>query len=254
MKKPFFRTYRPLKPSPNSGWSSWAFIRDRRYVSDPRSYIRPFLLIQRDLIALSRYVSLVPDNYGAHSEEIHRLLQLCCIEFVSNAKAIMAANKYEKVPSRPGMEHFSRIEHSHHLSSYEVELSEWREQKLDPFAGWRIGKVLKWWEAHTRTKHDRVGTNPPTLGDLLNAVAGLVVILSAQFRTEDFSNSSDALAAQGYSYYSFGDIAIGGLFRVKFPNDWGDESYDFDWNVLKGEKEPFAKFDYDAVELIKVRS
>jgi hypothetical protein len=42
--------------------------------------------------------------------------------------------------------------------------------------------------------------------------------------------------------------SIGSLFRIKYPDDWLDaECYDFDWTVLKTQKDRFEKIDYNAI-------
>jgi hypothetical protein len=76
-----------------------------------------------------------------------------------------------------------------------------------------------WYSAYNATKHDRhnefVRAN---LENLLNAVSGLVALLSAQFCREDFSPGPDLFAAEGPND-SF-ESAIGSYFRVKFPDEW----------------------------------
>lgn len=72
-------------------------------------------------------------------------------------------------------------------------------------------------------------------------------MLSSQFCTETFSPASSSLAIGGYDYYD-GQPALGGFFRIKFPNDWDDdELYDFNWSELKNETDRFNKIDYDAI-------
>ncbi len=81
-----------------------------------------------------------------------------------------------------------------------------------------------------------------TFDNLLDAVCGLLVLLSSQFETNDFCSSD---------YLTFGGTndgmknGIGGFFRVGFPNDWPQEMrYDFDWQALKHEEDPFQTIDY----------
>lgn len=57
--------------------------------------------------------------------------------------------------------------------------------------------------------------------NLLNSVAGLLVLLSSQFGTQDFSPGEESLTANGDSYYS-GTPALGGFFHIEFPKDWSD--------------------------------
>jgi hypothetical protein len=44
------------------------------------------------------------------------------------------------------------------------------------------------------------------------------------------------------------EAAIGDLFRIKYPDDWQEEEiYDFDWTVLRNQKERFEKINFDAI-------
>jgi hypothetical protein len=79
------------------------------------------------------------------------------------------------------------------------------------------------------------------------AVAALLVLISSQFFTEDFSAGSRGFGGSGYDYHPM-EPSIGSLFRIKYPDDWVDaEHYDFDWTVLKNHTDRFEKIDYDAV-------
>ena len=41
------------------------------------------------------------------------------------------------------------------------------------------------------------------------------------------------------------ESAIGEYFRVKFPTDWDvSERYEFDWNQLKNDTDPFQNSNY----------
>ncbi|WP_321493505.1 hypothetical protein [uncultured Desulfobacter sp.] len=79
----------------------------------------------------------------------------------------------------------------------------------------------------------------------MNATAGLLVLLSSQFRTEDFSPTESALSIGSNGYYT-GQSAIGGFFQIEFPDDWSeDEKYDFNWSELKKQSDRFEKINYD---------
>jgi hypothetical protein len=44
------------------------------------------------------------------------------------------------------------------------------------------------------------------------------------------------------------ESGIGEYFRVKFPNNMPAElRYDFDWQSLKNDDDPFQNFDYNSV-------
>jgi hypothetical protein len=73
------------------------------------------------------------------------------------------------------------------------------------------------------------------------------VVISSQFKGEDFEPTARTLAVDGYDYHEM-EPATGSLFRIKYPEDWtDDELYEFDWSNLKSDPDRFAKFNYDAI-------
>jgi len=139
---------------------------------------------------------------------------------------------------------------THHLSSYRIHLPIWAgsHSTFTPFAEWNSGQELSWYQAYNKSKHDRHHHfKQANVKNLLNAVTGLLVLLSSQFRTETFSPASRSLSVSGYEYYD-GETAIGEFFRVNFPTDWSnDELYDFNWSDLKNENHRFNRIDYNAI-------
>lgn len=79
------------------------------------------------------------------------------------------------------------------------------------------------------------------------AVAGLLVLISSQFRDQDFTAGSEGITFSGYAYHPM-EPSIGSLFRIRYPDDWADaELYAFDWTVLMEQNDRFEKIDYDAI-------
>jgi hypothetical protein len=256
--KPFHRNYRGFVNGSNSGYSQWAYIIDRNYAESPEHYVRAFLLIQKDLQNLFEYIEPSDDNVDTYSFRIHELLMRTCIEIEANFKAILKENIYnpldkqkKPLPEKKWNIHNYRIVNkTHHLSSYKVSIPIWDGTKssFEPFSEWVSTTELSWYQAYNSSKHDRKSAfKKANFFNLLNAVAGLLVLLSSQFRTEDFAPGSASLAVEGYDYYS-GEPALGGFFRIEFPNDWSDEEkYNFNWAELKKEPDRFQKFDYDKI-------
>ncbi len=248
--KPYHRMIRGFKPGNNAPYSSWAYIRDKEYARAPSHYVRAFLLIQKDLQKIFEYVE--PSNEGicAYSYRIHELLMRTCIEIEANFKAIFSENKFTLDSKKFNIKTYSKIDKTHHLSSYEVILPIWNgESRIwKPFDAWKSNDSLKWYKAYNDSKHDRQENfKKANLEALIMSIAGLLVLLSSQFKTEDFSTGGDQLGFSGHDYHEM-EPAIGSLFRIKFPDDWtDDEQYDFDWTQLRSENERFSKFDYDAI-------
>ncbi len=78
---------------------------------------------------------------------------------------------------------------------------------------------------------------------MTDALAGLLAVLSSQFYTHDFSPGNVLLACGGP--HDGMEAGIGGYLRVKFPDDWpANERYDFDWDAIKNDRNPFQQYGY----------
>jgi hypothetical protein len=252
--RPFHRIHRPVsRDLPNAGFSSWAYIRDPAYAKIPGHYTLAYLLIENDLNRLFEYVEPSDTSLATFSFRIHELLMRACIEVEANCKSILTENKYTPAMDRFGqpimnMSIYRRIERSHHLSSYEVGLPSWNggRKVLRPFAAWQGAAPLTWYQAYNASKHDRAEAfQRANLESLLDAVAGLLVLLSAQFKNETFGSQADHLVFTSPAIDEM-DSALGETFRIRFPKDWTrDEEYAFNWADLKDEAVRFDKFDYD---------
>lgn len=257
--KPFHRNYRGIKPGPNSGYSGWAYIDDREYAKNAEHYVRALLLIQDDLRSIFEYLEPSDECRTAYSYRIHAMLMRTCIEVEANFKAILEENTFTP-PSRRSlnMTDYRKVDVTHHLSSYEVMLPIWNGTPpiLKPFEQWKSarglpnpgGLSLPWYQAYNASKHDRQDEfKKASFENLVTAVAGLLVLVSSQFRDREFSAGSVSLALSGYDYHPM-EASIGSLFRIKYPEDWIDaELYEFNWTVLKTRKDRFEKIDFDAI-------
>lgn len=250
--KPFHRIYRIVPNGRNAGYSSTAYIKDPDYANAASNYVRAYKLIQSDLQKLFEYVEPSAESLSTYSFRIHELLMRTCIEVEANLKAILVENTFTPEICRFGpifnMGVYKKVNRSHRLSDYEVLLPEWNGERRiwKPFEAWGAGERLEWYQSYNASKHDRKEAfGAANLEVLINAVAGLLVLLSSQFETQDFSAGSDLLSVGGYDYHEF-EPAIGSMFRIKFPDTWGeDELYDFDWQKLKDQEDRFQKFNYD---------
>jgi hypothetical protein len=118
---------------------------------------------------------------------------------------------------------------------------------MRPFASWSTtGNSPDWYQAYDASKHDRKDDfQQANLRNVVDAVAGLLVLLTSQFGNEDFSSDPRSLILIGSNADGF-THATGSLFRIKQPDNWADdEKYDFDWSKLKTEADRFRKIDYD---------
>ena len=259
IEKPFHRNHRGIKLGPQSGYSGWAYIIDPEYAANAEHYVRAFTLIQNDLQSIFEYLEPSDECRMAYSYRIHALFMRACIEIEANFKAILTENAFTPPTNRSlNMRDYRKVDATHHLSSYEVMLPIWNGENklLKPFEPWKPGRggpynpglSLPWYQAYNASKHDRHNEfKKANLENLVMAVAGLLILVTSQFRDQDFSAGSASFSVSGYDYHPL-EAAIGSLFRIKYPDDWTDEElYEFDWTVLKKEADRFQKIDFDAI-------
>lgn len=257
--KPYHRNVRGFIPAKNAGYSSRQYILDPEYAKNAEHYVRAFMLIQNDLESIFEYLEPSDESLKAYSYRIHALLMRTCIEVEANFKAILKENTFRNPGGASLNIHlYRKVDVTHHLSSYEVMLPIWNGAAglWAPFAPWKIarglsnvsGVRLPWYQAYNASKHDRQDQfKEANFGHLVEAVAALLVLISAQFAKESFSAGLTGLAIGGSERHPM-EAATGSLFRIKYPDDWSDdELYDFDWSVLKSEPDRFQKLDYDTI-------
>jgi len=245
--QPICRTYRQfINGSYDEGGRS-NYVEHPSFAQSPERFIRAFLILQKDLIELFDYIEPSDKNLKCFSYRIHALLMRACIEFEANCKAIFRENKFQKTDTN--IKDYWKIEDTHLLSKYEVKVPYWAGKKniYYPFKNWEISHSLSWYGAYNESKHDRHNQfEKANFENLLNAVCGLLVILSSQFGTHDFSPSLSCLAIEGGGDGM--ESGIGGYFRIKFPVNFPQElRYDFDWHLLKDQDNPFEKCDYSKI-------
>lgn len=232
--RPYKRTCRQFVDGEYAEGGRWAYVLHPEFAEAPEHYIRAFVLLQNDLHRLFEFVEPADKNCDTYSFRIHELLTRTCVEVEANCKAILKENGY----SRAGdwnMRDYKKIELSHRLSSYFVKLPIWNGSGSirQPFAAWASVGSLTWYSAYNHAKHDRHALfEEATFMQLIDAISGLLVLLSAQFMTEDFSPAEQAISWGGPN--DGFEFAIGGYFRIEFPNDWPlVDRYDFNWQSSK---------------------
>jgi len=224
----------------------------------PEHFTRAFILIQSDLMKLFEYIEPSDENLNSYSYRIHALLMRTCIEVEAKFKAILKENIFNPV-DRNGdartennwnINDYKKVDKTHHLSSYKVHIPIWNGNSsvFIPFYEWNRNSSLRWYQAYNKSKHNRMEQfKEANFRNLLNAVTGLFVLLSSQFRTESFSPGESPICAEGNSFYPY-EPGLGGFFHVEFPTDWEDsEKYDFDWSVLRNESDRFQKINFDQI-------
>ncbi len=279
VNKPFYRTCRPFTDGTYFPKGEALYRLDANYAEYPEQYVRAFLYLQQDLLELLAYVEPADDNLTTFSHRIQQFLMRTCVEVEANLAAILTQNGYQEQKENKrkedeqkknkqkksectkgigqghlNMSDYRYVNISHHLSSYKVGIPVWQKtaKVWQPFKEWKKEGSLPWYQAYNHSKHNiREALQEATFGNLVEAMCGLAVLISSQFYDEDYS-SSKSLGYRSLNSYQAHDSmqsAIGNFFRVRFPTDWKKaECYDFDWDALKAEDEPFDKFRYQKKE------
>ncbi len=241
---PYRRTCRQFVDGHYSG----DYIFHPKFAQSPGHYVRAFLILLKDLQELFDYVEPADKNLPCYSYRIHALLLRACVEVEANCKAILRENGYIRSGDW-NMGDYKRIEKTHFLSAYEVKVPNWNgtRAKWSPFSAWASGNTPPWYQVYNITKHDRHSEfEQAAFENLVAACCGLLVVLSAQFETNDFSPGYVGWGVPG----SDDEMAsgIGGYFLVRFPTNLPyDLRYDFDWQNLKDEPDPFQTIDYSRI-------
>jgi hypothetical protein len=246
--RPYRRAYRQFVDGHYAEGGRSGYVDHPKFAESPEHYIRAFLLLLKDLQELFDYVEPADRNLVCYSYRIHALLLRACVEVEANCKAILRENGYSRLGDW-NMRDYKKIEKTHFLSAYEVKIPNWTGIRAlrSPFAQWASGAKLPWYEAYNISKHDRRSQfKKATFKHLIDASCGLLVLLSAQFGRHEFSPGNILLAVGGPSDGM--ESGIGGYFRVRFPVNWPqDLRYDFDWQELKNEQDPFRTIDYSKI-------
>jgi hypothetical protein len=256
LARPFLRTARPFVGGDYFRGSSAnsSYISHPQYAHEPVRFVRAFLLLQSDLLRLFEYNEPADQNSGCYSFRAHEILLRASIEVEANCKAILGENGYKKAGRKARdwtMDDYKKIELSHRLSGFQVRVPNWHGNLniRAPFASWGVAPSVspQWYKAYNATKHDRhLNFEEANLANAVDAVCGVLVMLAAQFANHDFDPTSSPWGRgdEGSGFWP----ATGSFFTVRFPDDWPeDQRYGFsgqEWDALKAQADPFARFSY----------
>lgn len=256
ISKPYYLTVRQFTDGHYSEGGRSRYINRPDYSARPSNYIRAYMLLQKDLLDLFNYIEPSDTALKTYSFRIQELFIRTCIEIEANFKAIFAMNKYSKNLRSLKISDYYLINQSHFLSYYSAKLPYWSENLMtadrEPFKDWGNPPdpekpwILKWYQDYNTTKHDRSNSlHLASLENLIDAFAALVIIISAQYMSEDFSPAPGALLVD--SGWNDGyDAAIGDYFRIAYPRHLHEsERYDFNWQHLMNKPDAFQQYNYD---------
>lgn len=249
--KPYYRIWRPVK---NYDWTNSVFsiddndepkptlnyLYDNRFANqeEKKSLITTTRMILRDLNNLYDYIEPSDDNLCVYSHRIYELLLRTATEFEANCKGILKANGYSKSENEWCVKDYFKISRVARLNEYSLTFERWENaHEFKPFIEWNPSRrgTLTWYEAYNEVKHDRYGNfKKARLEYLMNALAGLICILHAQY--------GEGMSHVGFQEYGTTDINEGivetPMFTIKAPHFPDEEQYGFIWDNIKAEQDP----------------
>lgn len=250
LSKPYYRITRPGAYIPD-------YVTDLRYAADRIQLSRAYLSIEGELRKIFNYIEPDESNRLTFSFALYSLLLRACTEVEVNCKEIMEANGYSK--RNMGMRDYTKLEKSSKLSCYQAVYRNWRQDGngsvtykpkiLTPFQSFASGTSPAWYQAYNKVKHNREDNlELANLENCMNAVAAILILLYSQFGScciESYASGQHLHWHEMGSYDNAFDADV--MFDIKpLPKGtWAkEECYDFDWNALQGQAEPFDRFGF----------
>lgn len=245
VQRPYRRTCRQFADGSYYDSGGWKYILHPCFAKDAGRYVRAFLILQKDFQELLEYVDPSDTNLPCFSFRMHELLMRICIEIEANLKAISFENNYKR-KGNWSMKDYKKIELSHKLSEYYVRIPYWHGEKgvWKPFSAWGERASPSWYDAYNSAKHDRLKEfHKASFENVVQAICGLVALMSSQFLSEDFRPGLGFLGMDGPD--DDFEEAVGAYFNVRFPANWPkSDRYDFSWPDLAQLSDPFLEHDY----------
>lgn len=254
--RPYRRIVRPFTDGQYAEGGRWMYIQHSQYTKEgghPAHFIRAFLIIQEELKNIFNFIEPSDANLHVYSFKIHQLMMTTCMEIEANFKAIFLDNGCD-LGNNGNILTYHQLEKSHLLSGYQIKLPIWNGKKniFSPFKPWRNTKrkEMKWYQAYNNLKHNRhKNFSQANLDNLLNAIAGLAILLTAQFRDRTFPPPPDVLSISLEQNTDGFEPCIGEYFTVRYPTNWPKKDrYDFNWQQLDSLEDPFQNYPYQKPE------
>lgn len=220
------------------------YVYDKRYATDRPALCRSYQMLENDLKTLLEYIEPNDDNCKAYSHRTYELLLRAATEFETNCKRILVANNYPN-SGNPDITDYYKINQPTKLSDYEVRFEAWspKELILKPFAEWSRIHTLCWYQSYNNAKHDRnKNFKEASLENLFLAITGVFVIIFAQFGINVFNSFHRVNGFISDEEDFLYDESS--LFSIKEPKWSESERYDFNWDVLSKQTNPFECYNF----------
>jgi len=143
-----------------------------------------FLTIESDILHLSRYIEFTENNFSCYSMEVAQLLLRTCSEIDIIARQVCVNLDANTDAKNINSYHNVLTDKFENLLNFPVLMRRFG-LRFSPWISWKNNQPPFWWTAHNRVKHERHEYfHDATLKNVLNAAAGLFVILLYLYREE----------------------------------------------------------------------
>jgi hypothetical protein len=175
----------------------WGAADGNRYVCVPRvsesKYLSSLIASLEQVESLFESLAVVfrvahptLGNLDTYGSAIRNLIILACTEVEAQWKGVLDANNYSKPGDRLTTQDYCLLRPAMRLDEYKLELIRYPDLPgIAPFRGWFCStstQSLPWYNAYNQVKHDREANfKDASLAHAIDAVAGCVVMLAAQF-------------------------------------------------------------------------
>lgn len=173
----------------------------------------------RRLRELLEFIEPRGKNLNAYGHETRNLLLLASNEVESAWTAVLRENKYARNGNWT-VKDYVKLAVPMRLPEWEVALiGHPHVPPMRPFAAWSTTHVLPWYQAYNKTKHDRESDfGRATLQNCIEALAGVFVMVSAQFGT--WVNYRAGLTPLKMQLWSPEERAVIDTFRLTAEPQW----------------------------------
>lgn len=253
-QRPYHRIWRPLKGYKLFDLNYMTagkkptldYLCDNRFAcqQEVNSMLISVQLIMQDLYSIFNYVEPCDDNIECYSHRLYELLIRTATEVEASMKGILSANGYQITDESNMESDYFKLAGPLRLHEYKVWFNRWEsDREFVPYADWSgdTYKSLKWYRAYNEIKHNRSAKfNRANLLNLMNAIAGLLCILHAQF--------GERIVVAGYEGISVCQDSEAEVrtsrFFLESPNFPDDQKYDFIWDDLKKESDSVINYQF----------
>lgn len=142
-----------------------------------------FLVLEADLLEVSRFIEFTEDNSDSYSIENARLILLACSEIDKLCNKLCSNFSKRKKNKNITFYRETLNKHIPHVAYMKVEVPRYG-LKVIPFDNWQEKSSPNFWKAYNQVKHDITKHKAAKLKNAINSIAALFVLNLYYYRKE----------------------------------------------------------------------